>query len=116
MTVDEAAATVRHALEAAYHIAECGGHPGHLLAAENAARKALPALDVLVAAAHDRDRLAGALADIRSSFGICAFEKARAALADDGGAGCDCGAPRCERDGCQDKPTPQISAADGAAG
>ncbi len=100
MTADEAAARVRNTLTLAY--------PG--------GTAAFAALDVLVAAAHDRDRLAGALADIRSSFGICAFEKARAALADDGGAGCDCGAPRCERDGCQDKPTPQISAADGAAG
>jgi hypothetical protein len=31
----------REALEAAYHIAECGEHPDHLLAAENAARAAL---------------------------------------------------------------------------
>ncbi len=85
MTTDEAAATVRHALEAAYHIAECGGHPGHLLAAENAARKALPALDVLVAAAEraekveaERDRLAGALRRAKATI--------RAALADEGTA------------------------------
>lgn len=41
--------TIRAALVASYHIAECGEHPEHLLDAENRARAALAALHALVA-------------------------------------------------------------------
>ncbi len=80
MTADEAAARVRNTLTLAY--------PG--------GTAAFAALDVLVAAAHDRDRLAEALAKIEDTPGYCEDDYqgvtemtniARAALADDGAAG-----------------------------
>ena len=47
-SVDVLAAQVREALDWGYNIGECAEHPDHLMRAERAARKALPAFFVLV--------------------------------------------------------------------
>lgn len=60
---------IRAALVAAYHIAECGEHPEHLLEAENKARAALPALDALAAElAEARSRANAKLRDVTEWF------------------------------------------------
>ena len=77
-SVDVLAAQVRTALLASYNIGECAEHAEHLMDAEHAARRALPALDALVARVTEAERF---VASLNASESV-RLKRAEAALAD----------------------------------